>query len=106
MDSLEDGEELLVYCEEELREAYGDGLFVLLQHLAANRQPCFREYMRLKNDGTAEGEDEERWTNLNALEESFVELNPLPRAMTTSSAPPSLPSREAARGRPPEVAVV
>ena len=31
--------------------------------------------MRLKNDGTAEGEDEERWTNLNALEESFVELN-------------------------------
>lgn len=75
MDSLEDGEELLVYCEEELREAYGDGLFVLLQHLAANRQPCFREYMRLKNDGTAEGEDEERWTNLNALEESFVELN-------------------------------
>ena len=50
-------------------------LIVLLQHLAANRQPCFREYMRLKNDGTAEGEDEERWTNLNALEESFVELN-------------------------------
>ena len=26
-------------------------------------------------EDAAEGEDEERWTNLNALEESFVELN-------------------------------
>jgi len=60
----------------ELQEAYGDGLMLLLQHLATARQPSVQAWLQLKLEAErASDAAASEWTNLSDLEEDFVLIN-------------------------------
>eukprot|EP00900_Chrysochromulina_parva_P025533 jgi/Chrpa1/7613/Chrysochromulina_OHIO_Genome00003652-RA len=61
-----------------LTAAYGEGLAVLLSHLAASRPPQVAAWLQLKEEQRAHDEEaleEGGWDDLNELEEAFIHTN-------------------------------
>lgn len=63
-----------------LTRAYGEGLAVLIGHLAAVRQPQVQAWLQLKEEAAAAdqealGLDGETWEDLDGLEADFVQTN-------------------------------
>lgn len=71
-DDDDDDDETIEGC---VARAYGEGLAVLLSHLAANRRPQVQAWLQLKEDLVrSERNDlyEQGWDDLNDLEEEFI----------------------------------